>query len=107
MIKEGFTVPPADQLLKFLVESSTGDKLLCANCDKVIFQLGCFHRKHKGIAITLLPSLVCSTNEIIFCFGKNTKMVLLERRHNAFNDDIVMEFGCVFPVKLPCEVGHY
>ena len=48
-------------------------------------------------------SLVRSTNKIIFSFfGKCTKMkmVSLGRRHHAaLNDDILMEFSTVIPVK--------
>ncbi|KAL4217956.1 hypothetical protein ACF0H5_022695 [Mactra antiquata] len=33
VIKEGNSLPPPDTLLKFLVESSSGDTILCANCD--------------------------------------------------------------------------
>lgn len=35
VIKEGASLPPPDPLLKFLVESSAGDSVQCANCDKV------------------------------------------------------------------------
>ena len=34
-LKEGSVLPSPDPLLKFLVESSSTDKVPCANCDKV------------------------------------------------------------------------
>ncbi|KAH3826960.1 RING finger protein 207-like [Dreissena polymorpha] len=34
LIKDGSGLPPPDPILKFLVESSAGDSVQCANCDK-------------------------------------------------------------------------
>ncbi|XP_060584002.1 RING finger protein 207-like [Ruditapes philippinarum] len=43
LIKEGNTVPPPDPILKFLVESSTGETVTCANCDQTNLEM--FHCK--------------------------------------------------------------
>ena len=46
-LKEGSVLPSPDPLLKFLVESSSTDKVPCANCDKV-----------KALACVLYPYIV-------------------------------------------------
>lgn len=35
VLKDGASLPPLDLLLKFIIESSTEEKALCANCDSV------------------------------------------------------------------------
>lgn len=43
LIKEGSSLPPPDPILKFLVESSTGETVTCANCDQTNVEM--FHCK--------------------------------------------------------------
>ncbi|XP_045161431.2 RING finger protein 207-like [Mercenaria mercenaria] len=43
LIKEGNSLPPPDPILKFLVESSTGETVTCANCDQTNVEM--FHCK--------------------------------------------------------------
>lgn len=59
LIKEGNSVPPPDPILKFLVESSTGETVTCANCDQVwlffclVFFL-CLFRSYANFSIFLV-----------------------------------------------------